>query len=583
MAISMDQVNGKLKSLRQQVDFSVIDAAVKDTSDKYLAAKESTLGSGDVGEKKGGTQSLTQELDNAVDKLESTLKPTIAKITETFEGIKAELTPKITEGVKDDVEVLTKVNALANLNVLGDIVEDTDQIDNFEEMNFDITTDASPEAVTAALKTAVKVTNEKIEDGLKKLANTDFQDIVDQAVKDFTVKADETPKAVKALDTSIKQATSALEKKLGKIGSGSLIKDMIEESSNVLSNAVNTVIRNTSGASGGSNLEFRSAQSIAGKMLRGDFDLAEAEAFDNLTVPDDLKALAEASGITVPTSLTLANATDFNKVLELNPATKNSVAVKEAQVGFKRDLANVQKIVNNPENTTAAAVVKQQDESVPQTSALVARPENARVANGPTPPPNGYGFLNSKEEIIKYLQSATREITTVIWHWTANYNDQYHIGSEEIARVHNNKNLGGIGYHFVIKRDGSLQLGRNVNKTGAHVAGFNTGSIGIAFVAGFNCASNTKNPNKYISAKSITDAQMKTFRTFMDSFYTVFPGGQAWGHVDFPNNKGKVDPGFDVQATCKTMFGKVNIGHPKIDGHCLTVAEIKASKQTAIS
>lgn len=581
MAISMEQVNSRLKNLKQQVDFAAIDAAVKDTSDKYLAAKETTLGSGDVGEKKGGTQSLTQELDNAVDKLESTLKPTIVKITETFEGIKAELTPKISDTAS--VEVLTKVNSEASLSVLGDIVEDTDQIDNFEEMNFDITSDGSPEAVTAALKKAVKVSNEKIEEGIKKLANTDFQDIVDQAVKDFTVKADETPKAVKALEASITQATSALNNKLGEIGSGSLIKDMIEQSSKVISTAVNTVIRNTSGASAGSNLEFSTAQSIAGKMLRGDPKAAEAEALSKLTVPTDLRTLAEAAGVTVPESLTAANVSNFNQVLELSDATKDSIAIKEAQVGFKRDIANVQTLVNDPKNTTAAAVIKQQDESVPQTSALVARPENARVANGPNPPPNGYGFLNSKEEIVKYLQAATREITTVIWHWTANYNDQYHIGSEEIAVIHNAKNLGGIGYHFVVKRDGSLQLGRNINKIGAHVAGFNTGSIGIAFVAGFNCASGTKNPNKYISAKSITDAQMKTYRTFMDAFYTVFPGGQAWGHADFPNNKGKVDPGFDVQASCKTMFGKVNIGHPKIDGHCLTVAEIKASKQTAIA
>lgn len=581
MAISMEQVNSRLKNLKQQVDFAAIDAAVKDTSDKYLAAKETTLGSGDVGEKKGGTQSLTQELDNAVDKLESTLKPTIVKITETFEGIKAELTPKISDTAS--VEVLTKVNSEASLSVLGDIVEDTDQIDNFEEMNFDITSDGSPEAVTAALKKAVKVSNEKIEEGIKKLANTDFQDIVDQAVKDFTVKADETPKAVKALESSITQATSALNNKLGEIGSGSLIKDMIEQSSKVISTAVNTVIRNTSGASAGSNLEFSTAQSIAGKMLRGDPKAAEAEALSKLTVPTDLRTLAEAAGVTVPESLTAANISNFNQVLELSDATKDNIAIKEAQVGFKRDVANVQTLVNDPKNTTAAAVIKQQDESVPQTSALVARPENARVANGPNPPPNGYGFLNSKEEIVKYLQAATREITTVIWHWTANYNDQYHIGSEEIAVIHNAKNLGGIGYHFVVKRDGSLQLGRNINKIGAHVAGFNTGSIGIAFVAGFNCASGTKNPNKYISAKSITDAQMKTYRTFMDAFYTVFPGGQAWGHADFPNNKGKVDPGFDVQASCKTMFGKVNIGHPKIDGHCLTVAEIKASKQTAIA
>ena len=578
----MNQLNATLKSLSSSIDTTAINAAITDASNKFLAAKETTLGSNDVGEIKGGTQSLTQELDNLVDKLESTLKPTVAKITETFKGIEADLKPAISDTAS--VEVLTKVNSEANLNVLGSIVEDTDQIDNFEEMNYDITSDASPEAIAASLKKAIDAAPEKINEGLQKLANTDFGPLVDQAVKDFDVAFgnDGIPKAISQLGTSINTATSALNKRLGGIGSGSLIKDMIEQSNKVVSTSVNSVIRNTSGAAAGTNFEFAKAQSIAGKMLKGDFDLAEAEALSNLTVPTQLKELAELNGIPAPASLTPGNSLDFIQTLEINPLTKDNIDIKEALVGFKDDISKVQKVVKDPTNTTAAAAIKQQDETVPITSAPIVRPENFRNAKGGEIPAGGFGFLNSREEIIKYLQSATREITTVIWHWTANYNDQYHVGAEEVHSYHKER-FGFIGYHFIIKRDGQLQLGLDINRQGAHVAGFNDRSIGISFVAGYNCASGTKNPNKYISSKSITEAQMRCFKAFMESFYTVFPGGQAWGHADFPNNKGKVDPGFDVQAAVKTMFGKVNIGHPKIDNHILTTAEIKASKQTAIA
>ena len=44
----------------------------------------------------------------------------------------------------------------------------------------------------------------------------------------------------------------------------------------------------------------------------------------------------------------------------------------------------------------------------------------------------------------------------------------------------------------------------------------------------------------------------------MKSFYDVFPGSQAWGHVD-TDNKGKQDPGFDVPQYVFNKFGKVNV------------------------
>jgi hypothetical protein len=37
-----------------------------------------------------------------------------------------------------------------------------------------------------------------------------------------------------------------------------------------------------------------------------------------------------------------------------------------------------------------------------------------------------------------------------------------------------------IGYHEVVRRDGSLELGRDIKYAGAHVAGINSSSIGIA-------------------------------------------------------------------------------------------------------
>jgi hypothetical protein len=42
---------------------------------------------------------------------------------------------------------------------------------------------------------------------------------------------------------------------------------------------------------------------------------------------------------------------------------------------------------------------------------------------------------------------------------------------------------------------------------------------------------------------------------FMDSFFKVFPYGQAFGHMDTDPNR-KPDPGFDVAEYCRTKFNK---------------------------
>lgn len=54
----------------------------------------------------------------------------------------------------------------------------------------------------------------------------------------------------------------------------------------------------------------------------------------------------------------------------------------------------------------------------------------------------------------------------------------------EINRWHMDRGWSGIGYHFIIDRDGKVAAGRPIEKTGAHVRGHNTGTIGISLVGG---------------------------------------------------------------------------------------------------
>jgi len=51
----------------------------------------------------------------------------------------------------------------------------------------------------------------------------------------------------------------------------------------------------------------------------------------------------------------------------------------------------------------------------------------------------------------------------------------------DIDRMHRARGWNGIGYHFVIRRDGRVEAGRSIDKSGAHVEGFNRTTIGVCF------------------------------------------------------------------------------------------------------
>lgn len=53
---------------------------------------------------------------------------------------------------------------------------------------------------------------------------------------------------------------------------------------------------------------------------------------------------------------------------------------------------------------------------------------------------------------------------------------------EDIDTWHKQKGWDGIGYHYVIYPDGSINIGRSLDKTGAHALGRNKTHIGIALV-----------------------------------------------------------------------------------------------------
>jgi N-acetylmuramoyl-L-alanine amidase len=209
-----------------------------------------------------------------------------------------------------------------------------------------------------------------------------------------------------------------------------------------------------------------------------------------------------------------------------------------------------------------AATTKKKIELSKAKESLSKLPTNSVIPKPSTAPTQTqFTFVSSKEELQAEFASCTRDITEVVAHWTATYTNQ-DIGAEEVHEWHKKRGWSGIGYHYIIRRDGRIQRGRPISKQGAHANdnGHNKYSLGISFAAGYNCPSGTKNPDKFVSADSITPQQMRSFEMFMSAFYDEWPGGQAWGHVD-TDNTGKPDPGFSVQEYVKAKFDKLNVAN----------------------
>lgn len=166
-----------------------------------------------------------------------------------------------------------------------------------------------------------------------------------------------------------------------------------------------------------------------------------------------------------------------------------------------------------------------------------------------------FPYISSVEELQAEIQYITREVESVIVHWSETHTNK-NIGSEEINGWHLKADLDGIGYHYVIRRDGSLQRGRPINIVGQHTPGLDDLSIGICFIGGINAPTGTPNAENFLSAQSLTRSQMNTFDHFCRAVYKVFPGMVFNGHSDVDTTGENIDPGFDVPDYVLTRFGK---------------------------
>ena len=90
--------------------------------------------------------------------------------------------------------------------------------------------------------------------------------------------------------------------------------------------------------------------------------------------------------------------------------------------------------------------------------------------------------MNIKETNLKFGNLSVRPKTSrIILH----HADATTCDAKTIHQWHINNGWSGIGYHFVVRKNGTIERGRPENTVGAHAEGSNTDSIGICFEGNF--------------------------------------------------------------------------------------------------
>lgn len=107
------------------------------------------------------------------------------------------------------------------------------------------------------------------------------------------------------------------------------------------------------------------------------------------------------------------------------------------------------------------------------------------------------------------------KVVLIILHHTCSKNaDVYSINQD-----HKKRGWAGIGYHFVIGKDGKVFRGRPTEFIGAHCAGNNTSSIGIALCGDFR-------------KEQPTDEQIKSLKELVKQLRAEYPIRRVLNHND---------------------------------------------------
>jgi N-acetyl-anhydromuramyl-L-alanine amidase AmpD len=146
--------------------------------------------------------------------------------------------------------------------------------------------------------------------------------------------------------------------------------------------------------------------------------------------------------------------------------------------------------------------------------------------------------LLAREEGGKYMSGASA-VRFLVLHCsatkvTSNYT------AEQLERDHKRRGFRTVGYHFYVRKDGTVTKHRGLLEVGAHCKPYNRCSIGICYEGGLDEA------GKPCDTRTV--AQTEQLQLLFMRLHKLFPQAQVCGHRDLPGTTPKDCPCLDTQA-----------------------------------
>ena len=145
-------------------------------------------------------------------------------------------------------------------------------------------------------------------------------------------------------------------------------------------------------------------------------------------------------------------------------------------------------------------------------------------------------MLLAKVENGKNMMSAD-SVRFLVLHCSASRcNQDYSV--EQLRRDHKARGFYDIGYHFYIRKDGTMTQHRKLLEVGAHVRPYNRCSIGICYEGGLDEQGKPWN--------TMTTEQETRLIDLFRNLKILFPKAKIVGHRDLPGTTPKECPCLDA-------------------------------------
>ena len=584
MAISKDKLKETVK-LPQNVikSYGSVDAAADVTKETFSAVKQTAVGA-KTSDTVGGIKSLTSKIDvlGAIN-----LDPTEGLVTSEAapEMINNALNTNtsalnISPGVSIDISYSDSGYVNGIIKTPGPATDISTIISKMTGLGAapgflqNMISAANAKGITKSLGSLPGKIGAFSSPSAVNAISSRTQAVVDQMVS--TAITDGSATSLLSLDAVAAEGAKAIADVASMMNNGGTVSNL-SKTLNLVSGATNPKnlfesVRDYSNTRAGVVNKTNQFQSDVDRIFPKS-DLGFAQDLVQKVDPNSVANIFRNAGVDVPPKeqkriAALAQGTPSERVEALSILRKST----------GKSTKQIEKFLLDLDTTVAGTVIVDTSNSVFADPFRVGQ-DNSRWNNGVGAEDYIFSFISSVEELEAEFKNVSREITEMVIHWSDTYTNA-NIGSEEINRAFVGLGYNGIGYHYVIRRDGSVQRGRPSGIEGQHaqINGHNARSLAVVFVGGLNCASGTPNPIEYRSSASLTRSQMSSFQEICRSFYLAFPGGQILGHNDLDINE--EDPGFDVRDYVDDVFGKKSLFSNTFNQPPLTSAEINNTRIT---